>query len=237
MRTVYAMIAPASSTLPCRVLTARVHCRDTPWQRGLTARGRVTGTCVARRSLRARSITNGHRETKAHKTNGLNATAATLRPLADRVVAKAVAREEMTKSGIMLPDTAKEKPMRATVVAVGEGRRSRGRDADSARCAGRRPDPLRQIRRHRVHARRGGAPHPVGKGHPRRRRILKPARSHANADHHGKEFLMSKVLEFNTEARQSLKDGRRHPRQRRQDHARSQGPQRRPRQEMGRARP
>ena len=58
-----------------------------------------------------------------HKTNGLNATAATLRPLADRVVAKAVAREEMTKSGIMLPDTAKEKPMRATVVAVGEGRR------------------------------------------------------------------------------------------------------------------
>jgi chaperonin GroES len=62
--------------------------------------------------------------TKARKTNGLNATAATLRPLADRVVAKAVAREEMTKSGIMLPDTAKEKPMRATVVAVGEGRRS-----------------------------------------------------------------------------------------------------------------
>ena len=39
-------------------------------------------------------------------------------------VAKAVAREEMTKSGIMLPDTAKEKQMRATVVAVGEGRRA-----------------------------------------------------------------------------------------------------------------
>ena len=58
------------------------------------------------------------------KTNGASATAATLRPLADRVVAKAVAREEMTKSGIMLPDTAKEKPMRATVVAAGEGRRS-----------------------------------------------------------------------------------------------------------------
>ena len=59
----------------------------------------------------------------ARKTNGLNATAATLRPLADRVVAKAVAREEMTKSGIVLPDTAKEKPQRGTVVAVGEGRR------------------------------------------------------------------------------------------------------------------
>ena len=62
--------------------------------------------------------------TRAHKTNGLNATAATLRPLADRVVAKALPREEMTKSGIMLPDTAKEKPMRATVVAAGEGRRT-----------------------------------------------------------------------------------------------------------------
>src|SRR5215211_5795408 len=35
----------------------------------------------------------------------------------------------------------------------------------------------------------------------------KPARSHAHADHHGKELFMSKVLEFNTEARQSLKDG------------------------------
>src|SRR5688572_22900876 len=35
----------------------------------------------------------------------------------------------------------------------------------------------------------------------------KSAHSHANAVHHGKEFPMSKVLEFNTEARQSLKDG------------------------------
>jgi len=61
--------------------------------------------------------------TKAHKSNGLNATAATLRPLADRVVAKALAREEMTKSGIMLPDMAKEKPMRGMVIAVGAGRR------------------------------------------------------------------------------------------------------------------
>ena len=58
------------------------------------------------------------------KTNGLNATGAALRPLADRVVAKALAREEMTKSGILLPDTVKEKPMRGTVVAVGEGRRT-----------------------------------------------------------------------------------------------------------------
>jgi chaperonin GroES len=62
--------------------------------------------------------------TKTHTTNGLTATAATLQPLADRVVVKALAREEMTKSGIMLPDTAKEKPMRGTVVAAGDGRRN-----------------------------------------------------------------------------------------------------------------
>jgi len=57
------------------------------------------------------------------KTNGATATG-TLRPLADRVVARPLAREDMTKSGIMLPDTAKEKPMRGTVVSVGEGRRN-----------------------------------------------------------------------------------------------------------------
>ena len=57
-------------------------------------------------------------------TNGATVTAVTLRPLADRVVARPLGREEMTKSGIMLPDTAKEKPMRGTVVAAGQGRRA-----------------------------------------------------------------------------------------------------------------
>ena len=45
-----------------------------------------------------------------------------LRPLGDRVVVKPVEREEMTKSGIVLPDTAKEKPQEGTVLAVGPGR-------------------------------------------------------------------------------------------------------------------
>ena len=47
---------------------------------------------------------------------------ATLKPLGDRVVIKPLPREEMTKSGIYLPDTAKEKPQEGTVVAVGPGR-------------------------------------------------------------------------------------------------------------------
>src|SRR5438045_9523286 len=45
-----------------------------------------------------------------------------LRPLGDRVVIKPVEREERTKSGIVLPDTAKEKPQEGMVEAVGNGR-------------------------------------------------------------------------------------------------------------------
>lgn len=45
-----------------------------------------------------------------------------LKPLEDRVIVKTVESEELTPSGIFLPDTAQEKPQRGKVVAVGEGR-------------------------------------------------------------------------------------------------------------------
>jgi chaperonin GroES len=45
-----------------------------------------------------------------------------LRPLGDRVVIKPSAREEMTKSGIVLPDTAKEKPQEGEILAAGPGK-------------------------------------------------------------------------------------------------------------------
>ena len=45
-----------------------------------------------------------------------------LRPLDDRVVVEPVEAEEMTAGGIVLPDSAKEKPQRGTVIAVGPGR-------------------------------------------------------------------------------------------------------------------
>ena len=45
----------------------------------------------------------------------------TLKPLADRVVVQAVEAEETTKTGIVLPGTAKEKPQVAEVIAVGPG--------------------------------------------------------------------------------------------------------------------
>ncbi len=46
-----------------------------------------------------------------------------IKPLADRVIVKPLEAEEVTKGGIVLPDTAKEKPQEGQVVAVGEGRR------------------------------------------------------------------------------------------------------------------
>jgi chaperonin GroES len=47
---------------------------------------------------------------------------AKLAPIGDRVVVKAAPEEQKTKSGIVLPDTAKEKPQEGTVVSVGTGR-------------------------------------------------------------------------------------------------------------------
>ena len=46
-----------------------------------------------------------------------------LRPLGDKVLIKRVEAETKTKSGIVLPDTAKEKPKRGKIVSVGEGKR------------------------------------------------------------------------------------------------------------------
>ena len=45
-----------------------------------------------------------------------------IKPLGDRVLIKALEREEKTKSGIVLPDTAKEKPQEGRVIAVGSGK-------------------------------------------------------------------------------------------------------------------
>ena len=63
-------------------------------------------------------------------TNGTGVSTQ-LRPLGDRVVIQPSGREETTKSGIVIPDTAKEKPQRGTVIAVGAGRK----DDDGNRIA------------------------------------------------------------------------------------------------------
>ncbi|HEX6482396.1 MAG TPA: co-chaperone GroES, partial [Ktedonobacteraceae bacterium] len=47
---------------------------------------------------------------------------ANIQPIGDRVVVKPTPKEEVTRSGIVIPDTAKEKPQEGTVIAVGSGR-------------------------------------------------------------------------------------------------------------------
>jgi chaperonin GroES len=55
-------------------------------------------------------------------TASQTASGSKLQPLGDRVVVRPTPREEMTKSGIVLPDTAKEKPQEGMIVATGPGR-------------------------------------------------------------------------------------------------------------------
>lgn len=50
-----------------------------------------------------------------------------VRPLQDRVIVKRIDEEEKTKGGIIIPDTAKEKPQEGRVVSVGPGRREDGK--------------------------------------------------------------------------------------------------------------
>ena len=72
---------------------------------------------VACRRIRP-DLQEGHTLATASATK----TASKLQPLGDRVVVKPTPREEMTKSGIVLPDTAKEKPQEGLIVAAGPGR-------------------------------------------------------------------------------------------------------------------
>ena len=53
-----------------------------------------------------------------------------IKPLGDRVVIKPQPAEEKTSSGLFIPDTAKEKPQKGTVVAVGQGRYENGTKID-----------------------------------------------------------------------------------------------------------
>ncbi|MDE2989663.1 MAG: co-chaperone GroES [Chloroflexota bacterium] len=52
----------------------------------------------------------------------MSEVATKVRPMGDRILIRTVSREETTKSGLVLPDTAKEKPMEGEVLAVGRGR-------------------------------------------------------------------------------------------------------------------
>ena len=62
------------------------------------------------------------RARRASQPTVVTSTAKKLRPLGDRVVIRSTPGDEMTKSGIVIPDTAKEKPQEGSILAVGPGR-------------------------------------------------------------------------------------------------------------------
>ena len=94
-----------------------------------------------------------------------------IRPLGDRVVVKPKTREEMTKSGIVLPDTAKEKPQEGKVVAVGPGQLTDDGKRLPIDVKTGQIGPLREVRRQRGQARRRGVPDPARERRPRRARL------------------------------------------------------------------
>ena len=93
------------------------------------------------------------------------------RPLHDRVLVRRVEAEEKTAGGIIIPDTAKEKPQEGEVVSVGTGARDEdGKVTPLDVKAGDR-DPVRQVVGHRGQARRRRPADHEGKRHPRDRRL------------------------------------------------------------------
>ena len=78
--------------------------------------------------------------------------AVNIRPLHDRILAKRVEEKEQVRGGIIIPDTAKEKPLEAEIMAVGNGRVFGRWQDGSARRKSRRPCFDRKIFRHRSKA-------------------------------------------------------------------------------------
>jgi chaperonin GroES len=64
--------------------------------------------------MKSREHTHGRKETQQMK----------LRPLQDRILVKRIEEEQVTAGGIFIPDTAKEKPQRGEIVAVGNGKKT-----------------------------------------------------------------------------------------------------------------
>ena len=100
-----------------------------------------------------------------------------LQPLEDRIVVRPAEAEETTISGLVIPDTAKEKPQQGEVLAVGPGPAAENSgELIADRAHGRRHRRLLEVRRHRDHRRRRGRADPQlarrarqGRQEPRRR--------------------------------------------------------------------
>ena len=91
----------------------------------------------------------------------------TFRPLHDRVLVEPLEQEEKTAGGIIIPDTAKEKPMEGKVVSVGSGVRGDDGKLNPLDVKKGRPRPLRQVVRDGSQDRRQRPSDHEGIRHPR----------------------------------------------------------------------
>jgi len=79
--------------------------------------------CLPARRAYAAALENTNQTTNKHRhIRNISMAKTKLRPLDDRVVVEPVEAEERTSGGIVLPDSAKEKPQRGKVIAVGPGK-------------------------------------------------------------------------------------------------------------------
>ena len=82
-----------------------------------------------------------------------------VRPLHDRIIVQRREEGEQHIGGIIIPDTAKEKPQQGKVIAVGDGKANDDGKRVSLDVRGRRPDPVRQVCWPGDQARGRGVPH------------------------------------------------------------------------------
>src|SRR5690349_3843565 len=99
------------------------HSRDESAIVGLTAAGTVLECCQRADWHSPTESADQQRAARDFLRNNPRVEAyMKLKPLGDRLIVKAVEEDEVTSSGIVLPDTAKEKPQKGEVVAVGDGK-------------------------------------------------------------------------------------------------------------------
>ena len=103
------------------------------------------------------------------------------RPLHDRVVVKRIDAEEKTKGGIIIPDTAKEKPSQGEVIAVGPGGRDEAGKIVHPDVKSGDQRAVRQVVGHRGRARRRGTPDHEGVRHHGRDRLSRYWREESTA--------------------------------------------------------
>ena len=109
-------------------------------------------------------------------TTTVSGTATRLKPLGRTSFVKPTPREEMTKSGIVLPDTAKERPQEGTILAVGPGRTLDNGKREEMEVSEGQKVLFQKYAGTEFKLRRRRAPDPVPEGHPGRHRVAAPPR-------------------------------------------------------------